>query len=159
MHDSNSATALKFKMGFLMKKYLSLLVIFFQISVASAWELEGFAGAQATNYDNVEEANTTGISARAKINFYTQNKGVFINMNARGISLLATEMLAGYAWRTSSPWFFEGGGGVSVSSIYGTNLGLLAGTGYRVSNNLFVNFPVIVAGSGVYWSPYIGYSF
>lgn len=142
-----------------MKKYFCFLFFIFHLNTATAWELEGFAGAQSTSYDDVKEANTTGISARAKINFYTQNKGVFVNMNARGISLLATEMLAGYAWRSSGAWFFEGGAGGSFSSIYGTNLGLLGGTGYRVSNKLFINFPVIIAGSGIYWSPYIGYSF
>lgn len=142
-----------------MKKIFFILVLFFHLTSAQAWELEGFAGAQSTTYDDVAEANSTGVAARAKINFYTQNKGLFVNLNARGISLLAGEFLAGYGWRTSGTWYFEGGIGGSLSAIYGTNVGALAGTGYRVSNNLFVNFPIIIAGSGIYWSPYVGYSF
>ena len=142
-----------------MKKFFVLSAFIFHLTSAYAWELEGFAGAQATAYDDVEEANSSGISARAKINFYTQNKGVFLNLNDRGISLYASELMVGYGWRTSGPWFFEGGAGGSISAIYGTNIVLLAGTGYRLSNNLFLNFPIILAGSGIYWSPYIGYTF
>lgn len=142
-----------------MKKLICVFILFFHATVTSAWELEGFAGAQTTSYDDIEEANTTGISARAKVNFYTQNKGVFANLNARGISPIAGDLLVGYGWRTSGTWFFEGGVGGSVSAIYGANIGALAGTGYRVSNNLFINFPVIISGPGIFWSPYIGYSF
>lgn len=142
-----------------MKKIFCLFILFFHFSAVYAWELEGFAGAQSTTYDDVAEASSSGISARAKINFYTQNKGVFINLNDRGLSVLASELFVGYGWRTSGTWFFEGGAGGSISAIYGTNIGLLAGSGYRLSNNLFINFPIIVAGSGIYWSPYIGYSF
>jgi hypothetical protein len=142
-----------------MKKLICFVLIFFQVLSASAWELEGFAGAQATSYDDVSEANSSGVAARAKINFYTQNRGVFTNVNARGISLLTADLIVGYGWRTSGTLFLEVGAGGSVSSIYGTNVALLAGSGYRLSNNLFVNFPVVLAGSGIFWSPYIGYSF
>ena len=57
-----------------MKKLICLLLVFFQALGASAWELEGFAGAQTTSYDDVSEANSSGVAARAKINFYTQNR-------------------------------------------------------------------------------------
>lgn len=142
-----------------MKILVCIFILFFNLVSVHAWELEGYAGAQSTSYDNVEEANSSGVSARAKINFYTQNKGVFVNLNGRGLSLLAAELMVGYGWRTSNAWFFEAGAGGAISAIYGTNIGLLAGTGYRVTSNLFINFPAILSGPGLYWSPYISYSF
>lgn len=142
-----------------MKKFIGFFILFFHLTHSYAWELEAYAGAQYTNYDDVEEANSSGVAARAKINFYTQNRGMFVNLNGRGISPLTSDFIAGYAWRSSGAWFFEGGVGGSISSIYGKNVAALAGSGYRLSNNLFINFPIILAGSGIYWSPYIGYSF
>lgn len=142
-----------------MKKFYCILLLLITSLHANAWELEGYAGAQSTSYDDVSEANSSGVAARAKINFYTQNKGVFVNMNSRGVSLLASDLIVGYGWRTNSTWFFEAGLGGSVSAIYGNNIAALAGSGYRLSNNLFINFPVVIAGSGIFWSPYIGYSF
>lgn len=142
-----------------MKFLIYICILFFHVTLTHAWELEGFAGAQSTTYDDVEEANSAGLSARTKINFYTQNKGMFVNLNSRGISLIAADLMVGYGWRTSDSWFFEAGLGGSISAIYGTNIGALVGTGYRFSNSLFINFPVIISGPGIFWSPYIGYSF
>jgi hypothetical protein len=141
-----------------MKLFFISFILFISI-FANAWELEGFAGATSTTYDDVKEANSSGASARAKINFYSQDRGIFMNINGRGISLFASELMLGYGWRTNSAWFFEGGVGGAVSAIYGTNIGFIAGSGYKLTSNLFVNFPIVIGGSGIYWSPYIGYSF
>src|SRR5690606_4350173 len=113
-------------------------------------------------YDEVEEANSHGISARAKVNFYRDNKGVFLNMNWQGIHLMAGDFLVGYAKRSRDAWFLEAGAGLAYSEIWGAGYGLLASTGYRFNRGLFLTFPLIYRGGAqtlLFWSPYIGMEF
>lgn len=145
-------------------KRIRLIFIFFAMALpagAGAFEVEGYAAANSTTYDNVPEASTSGLSLRTKMNFYGgDNRGVFVNVNARGISLLASDILVGYAWRTSGDWFFEIGPGFATSAIFGSGLGVMAGTGVRLNPKWFVNFPIVLSTSGaIFWSPYIGYVF
>lgn len=140
-------------------RILILTLLIFS-SHTKAFELEGFAGANSTTFDNVSEANTYGISARAKLNFYSDNSGVFVNINARGQSLMRSGFVVGYAWRGAGDWFWEAGAGGSYSVIFGPGLGVLFGTGFRITPNLFINFPIIASiPSNIFWSPYIGYEF
>lgn len=142
-------------------KNIFLLILTVLCATANAFEIEGFAGANSTTYDDVSEANSSGVTARTKLNFYgSEDRGIFVNINARGKSVFLSELAVGYAWRTKGTWFFEGGAGLGYSAIFGSGLALMGGTGYRVSSKLFVNFPIIANLSGtIFWSPYIGYSF
>lgn len=143
-----------------MKFVLPLLLFFLSTSNALAFDLELFAGANTTTFDDAKDANSYGISVRTKLDFYGKaNRGFFVNINAKGVSLLTADTLTGYAIRSSGPWFFEGGAGLGFSTIFGSGLGVLAGTGYNVTSTVFVNFPIILTNNGVFWSPYLGYKF
>lgn len=128
-------------------------------SVAQAFELEFFAGARSTTYEDASDANTSGVSLRTKFNFYQNHRGVFLNVNARGISLLASDFLIGYAWRSSGSFFLEGGPGFFYSPIYGSGVGLLGSIGYRLTSATFISAPLVIGNSGIFWTPQIGVTF
>jgi hypothetical protein len=146
-----------------MNRLFAILFLFACVAETTfATELEAFAGANYTTYDDVEEANSYGVSARAKVNFYDNDKGWFANMNWRGSSILDGDLLVGYGLRSRGSWFFEAGGGVAYARIWGPGFGVLVGTGVSITSNLFISFPIIYRGGGasfLFWSPYIGYKF
>ena len=145
-----------------MLKLIFLILVFASPKAANAFELEAFAGANSTTYDDAPEAKTYGVSVRTKMNFYSDNSGVFTNLNCRGQSFFVCDAMVGYGWRSSGDWFWEIGPGFMYSAIYGPAVSFLAGTGFRITSNFFVNFPIIAnmgANNFIFWSPYLGFQF
>ena len=139
---------------------LIFMIFILLTPAAKAFELEAFAGANSITYDDDAEDNTYGVSARAKMNFYTNNHGIFVDINARGRSIVSSDLVVGYAWRGSGSWFLEAGIGGAYSEIDGPGVAVLAGFGLNVTSDIFMNFPLIVAYPGsFFWGPYVGFKF
>lgn len=139
-----------------------LICIFFAAMMpAESWagELELFGGANRTTYDDASDANTTGLTLRMQYNFSPVDNTWFINMYAPGLGLLASDVSAGYLWRTLGDFYFEGGVGAGYSRIRGPNPVVVLGAGYRASQTVFFDFPLSFFGPAMVWSPYIGISF
>lgn len=136
-----------------------ILVLFTFISLsANAGELELYGGANSTTYDDASDANTWGVSLRMQYNFKRADDTWFLNWYAPGLGPLASEIAAGYAWKTQGDFFLEGGIGGSYSLIWGPFPLVVAGFGYRISQNVFFDFPIML-GNALVWMPYLGISF
>lgn len=127
-------------------------------NLASAGELQLYGGANSTTYDESSDANTWGITMRAQYNFSHADSGWIINLNAPGVGIGASELAFGYEWKSAGSFYVEGGLGAGYSRIWGPFPMVIAGFGYRVSQNMFFDFPVMYT-SGLSWMPYIGFSF
>lgn len=138
---------------------MSLVLLVVISSAAFAGELELFGGANRTTYDDASDANTSGLTMRLQYNFTRDEDTWFINMYAPGLGILASDLSAGYLWRTHGDFYFEGGVGAGYSRIRGPNPVLIAGMGYRASQTVFFDLPLMLFGSGLVWMPYIGISF
>ena len=125
---------------------------------ASAGEFQFYGGANSTTYDEVSEADTWGVSLRAQYNFGGAESGWFANIFAPGQSLFASELSGGYLWKSSGDLYFEGGLGGGYSRIWGPLPVLIAGMGYRVSQTVYFDFPIMYS-SALVFMPYIGISF
>lgn len=123
-----------------------------------AGEFQFYGGANSTKYDEVSDADTWGVSLRAQYNFSNAASGWIINLFAPGQSLLASEISAGYLWKSTSELYFEGGVGAAYSRIWGPAPLLIAGMGYRVSPTVFFDLPIMFT-SSLMIMPYIGVTF
>ncbi len=135
-----------------------LLILIWSSAAASAGELEIFGGANSTTYDETKDANTYGVSLRLQYNFSVADSGWIVNLNAPGLGPLASELSAGYVWKSAGDFYFEGGVGAGYSKIRGPNPMVVAGVGYRVSPNFFFDFPIRYLYS-LTWMPYLGFTF
>lgn len=141
---------------------LSVLLLVLSPMRASSFEIEGWAGARSVQFDSVPDANEWGLSARGKINFYSYHSGFFVATQQRGLTILAGDLHVGYGMRTSGKLFAEIGGGLAHSAIFGSGLSLLLSSGYRVSDRVFLTFPILLTLGGasfLSWGPQIGYTF
>jgi hypothetical protein len=142
-----------------MKHLLALLILFLSAS-AHAGELEFFAGANSTTYDDASSANTWGISLRAQYNFAHEDSGWFVGLNAPGIGLFASQLRGGYLLRSHGDFYWEGGLAGGYSSIFGPEGELIVGFGYHVTQKVFFDFPVTVGtATPLAFFPFIGIEF
>jgi hypothetical protein len=143
-----------------MVRILIFLTIFLSSFVSHAGELEIFAGANSTEYDDVHEANSWGISLRTQYNFSRDASTFMVNINAPGDSLLNGIFSFGYLLRTSGSFFWEAGPAIGYSAIYGPQGELIVGIGYHVTQDFFLDLPVVLGTStGILLSPYLGFQF
>jgi hypothetical protein len=137
---------------------LLLLVVLLSVGAARAGELEGFMGLNSTSYDNSSDANTWGASLRLQYNFTPEDSSWILNMNAPGISLLASQLRGGYLWRSHGDFFWEGGLSIGYGLIFGADFTLTGGFGYRVTKRFFFDFPAYL-GSTLAVYPMFGLEF
>jgi hypothetical protein len=141
-----------------MRSLLLALALTIVPAAAFAGDWQFSAGANSTTYDDVPDANSWGVTLRLQYNFSHQSDGWLINLNAPGISLLAGEIAAGYEWKSQGDWYWEGGVGAGYGSIHGPIPLLIAGAGYKVTPNFYLDFPLMFT-STLTWMPYLGFSF
>lgn len=123
-----------------------------------AGEFQFTAGASSTKYDDVPEANTWGLSARMQYNFSPGTSGWILNYYGPAENFSVGELASGYVWKSSGPLYYQGGGGIAYSRIWGIRPMVLVGAGYRISPTVFIDLPLILA-SNLTLIPYIGLSF
>ena len=141
-------------------RFLICFISFFLFTLAAGGgELETFAGVNSTTYDNSSDANTWGASLRLQYNFSPEENSWIVNLNAPGISLLASQLGAGYLWRTHGDAFWEAGIMVGYGAIFGANLTFIGGFGYRVTKRFFFDFPGYIGSSGLALYPMFGFEF
>ena len=125
-------------------------------------DIEGFAGMSVQTFEDYADYNTSGLALRLKYNHYTEGKGYFIYSHFKGESILNFDTLLGYGLRTTGPWFFEAGGGLFYSFLFGAGYGILLGTGANINNEWFISLPLIVRVGGLSFiqlAPMIGLRF
>ena len=143
-----------------MVRILIVLAILFALPLAHGSELEIFAGANSTTYDDAPDANTWGVSLRAQYNFTSNGDTWMVNINAPGGSLFASTFSAGYLLRSTGNLFWESGLAGGYNRIFGPQVEVILGMGYRVTPDFFIDFPVVLGSStGVLFSPYLGFQF
>ena len=125
---------------------------------ANAGELQFTAGASSTSYDGVPEANTWGLSVRIQYNFSVADSGWIMNYFGPAENISVGELASGYLWKSSGPFYFEGGLGGAYSRIWGIRPMAVAGVGYRISQTVFIDLPVMLT-SNLTILPYIGMTF
>jgi len=138
---------------------LLLTTLTMTTATAQAGELEIYAGANSTTYDNASDANTWGIGLRVQYNLTSEDNTWFANLNAPGISLVAGQVHAGYLWRSKGDFFWEGGLAAGYSLIYGPDGTLIGGIGYHVTQGFFFDFPIYAGTTGISLLPYFGFEF
>ena len=144
--------------------YLSLCLVF-SCQNLNANELEGFAGASVTSYPKATDANDSGISVRARWNFYGGqssskfDRGWFISTHSRGISLLVGDFYSGYSFRWGESLYFEMGPLAFFSLIMKFGVGVHASVGWTLSSKVFGSIGLYTGNSGVFVTPQLGYRF
>lgn len=139
-------------------RMLFILILLLTSINVHAGEFQFIGGANSTKYDDTPEADSWGFSTRMQYNFAVANSGWLINYYGPAENFSVGELSSGYAWKSSGPLYFEGGGGVAYSRIWGINPMLLAGVGYRINQNVFIDFPMMLT-SNLTIIPYIGITF
>jgi hypothetical protein len=141
-----------------LQKIFVLALMFFSLS-AKASELEFFAGANSTTYDDSSDANTWGVGLRLQYNLTQNDNTWLINLNAPGISIIAGQVHVGYIWRSHGDWFWQGGLAAGYGLIFGADATLIAGFGYHVTQRFFFDFPAYAGTSALAFLPMFGFDF
>ncbi|MGE3758078.1 MAG: hypothetical protein AB7H97_09990 [Pseudobdellovibrionaceae bacterium] len=126
--------------------------------LASAGELELYGGVNKTTYDDASDANTWGMTVRAQYNFRAADSSWFVNLYSPGLGPGASELGAGYMWKSQGELFFEGGLGAGYSAIRGPFPVAILGMGYRVTQTVFFDLPIMYT-TALVCLPYIGFTF
>lgn len=142
----------------MLSRMLFILILLLSSANVQAGEFQFMAGASSTTYDDVPEANTSGFTARMQYNFSSAGSGWILNYYGAAETFLVGELASGYVWKSSGPLYFEGGGGLAYSRIWGPRPMFLVGAGYRISQTVFVDLPVMLT-SNLTIMPYIGITF
>jgi len=140
--------------------FLFLLSLSFNYCLGQ--DIEGFAGMSVEKFEDFPDYDTSGVALRLKYNNYEGGKGYFIYSHFKGESILNFDALLGYGWRSTGPWFFEAGGGLFYSFLFGAGYGVLLATGTNINNEWFISLPLIVRVGGlsfVQLAPMIGLRF
>jgi len=67
---------------------LSIYLFIYNSPGVYAYEIEGMAVATSTQFEDLEDYNTTGASARYKINFFNDSSGYYLHNISRGGHIL-----------------------------------------------------------------------
>jgi hypothetical protein len=137
--------------------FIIILFIFFT-PLAFCGEFQFNAAATSVTYDDVPEAKSSGLTLRSQYNFNSGASGFIINYYGSAITALAGELSSGYLWKSSGSVFFEGGLGLSYSAVRGPGPLVIAGIGYKVSQSVYIDLPVILT-YAIAIVPYIGITF
>lgn len=141
---------------------LLILLTFYSLDGVAAHEIEGFAGAQYTSFDDFSDYNNYGISAQLKYNWYStsSNSGYFAAAYLDGVSILVGDFILGYGWRWGRDYFFETGPVLAYHAIFGPGYGGLISFGFRIGTSTFFSFPCVLRLPGYFrGGPMIGFSF
>lgn len=111
---------------------------------------------------NIEKIGTQSFTggAAVRLRYLLGGKFAFLlHANVNG-NWLYTDVVAGGNIRLGDSFFFDGGGGVRYSKLWGMGLAVHLGVGYRFHDKWYVSFPVIYkVGFSIEYIPYIGYRF
>lgn len=142
----------------MINRALFLIMILVAPTMGFGGEFQFTSGASSTTYDDVPEANTWGLSARMQYNFSVADSGWIIHYYGPAESVAVGELSVGYEWKSNGPFYFEGGGGAAYSRIWGLRPMVVAGVGYRITETVFIDLPVMLT-ANLTIIPYIGVTF
>jgi hypothetical protein len=142
--------------------HICLISIFLSIQNLSAGEVEGFFGAQYTQYKLIStDYNQYGASARTKYNWY---KGGGSGLSAfalwNGHNVFVGDFMLGYGMKTNGKFYFELAGYGAFSLIWGLGFAVLGGVGYDLGGSYFLSIPMVFRYPGFFGViPMFGYRF
>lgn len=124
---------------------------------ASDWEWT--AAGQYTHY-KVSDVQESGLSARLRYFPKSSDSSWFFGGNFSGGSLFIGDFLAGYSLRSSGDYFYELGGALRYSAIFGTGVTAVLGAGVKGASGWYVHLPILIKfGLWIEITPYIGIRF